>query len=474
MESSAPMVRLSMRLGASIAVAVCTLAVAASGAWAALGEPAQVADINPGPAGSSAFATTAYGRSVVFRAGNPTIGDEPWISDGTVAGTVPLEVAPGPGSSAPGSFTPVGDRLVFLAVGVGGDELWGTDGTAAGTAPVLDINPGPASSNPRSFLSLGDEAVFSADDGSSGTEPWRTDGTAAGTSQIADVNPGAPNGASGFFFPVRLGNHVLFRASEPVAGSELWRSPVAGSGADLVANIALGGGSAPLELTPVGDTLFFIADDGVVGRELWRSDGEPGGDYALVEDFDGAATDSGVTGLTAFKDHVYFAVDGDGNQVELWRSDRTPAGTEIVKDINPVGIPTPQDLTALGGWLYFAANDGTTGRELWRSDGVPGGTTERVADINPGGNGPCSPPHLTQIANLIYFCANDGTFRDRAVADHRRSRVRRTGSPTSTRVLRARRPPRSPFMATLSTFRPLTPRPDPSSGPSTQGVLPPP
>jgi ELWxxDGT repeat protein len=181
---------------------------------------------------------------------------------------------------------------------------------------------------------------------------------------------------------------------------------VAGTGADLVANVRLAGSSTPLELTPVGGTVYFVADDGVVGAELWRSDGQPGGDYQLVDDFDSAATDSGVTGLAAFGNHVYFAVAGDTNGIELWRADES--GAEIVKDINPVGNSSPANLTAIGNWLYFTAVTGA-GRELWRSDGVPGGTTEMVADIDPGGSSMCGFPRFVALAGRVYFCADDGT-----------------------------------------------------------------
>lgn len=397
---------LSVRLGASIAAILASLAFA-TGASAALNEAERLRDLNPGPLGSSPHGGVPFGHQIVFRASNPSVGDEPWVTDGTAAGTMPLEVVPGATGSVPGDFTSLGDVVVFLAIGPGGDELWRTDGTPSGTTRVRDINPGPASSNPRSFIDLGDQAVFRANDGATGVEPWRTDGTAAGTSRVADVNPGPGNGVGGFFFPERLGNHVLFNGIEPVAGSELWRLPVAGSGADLVANIALVGGSQPLQLTPVGDTVFFTADDGIVGRELWRSDGQPGGDYQLVEDFDNAATDSGIGGIRALGDHVFFPVEGDGNGTELWRADES--GAEIVRDINPAGDSNPQNLTAAGNWLYFTANDGTNGRELWRSDGEPAGTTEMVADINPAGSSPCGSPGITPLGDEVFFCASDGS-----------------------------------------------------------------
>ncbi len=104
MERIARFARLSMRLGASMAATLTGLLVAAADAGAVLDQPTRVADVNPGPAGSTISATTVFGRHVIFRGFNPTVGDEPWATDGTAAGTIPLEVAPGPGSSIPGDL----------------------------------------------------------------------------------------------------------------------------------------------------------------------------------------------------------------------------------------------------------------------------------------------------------------------------------------------------------------------------------
>jgi ELWxxDGT repeat protein len=51
---------------------------------------------------------------------------EPWVSDGTVAGTRRLqEIAPGGASSFPTSYTRVGSRVFFVANDtVHGNELW--------------------------------------------------------------------------------------------------------------------------------------------------------------------------------------------------------------------------------------------------------------------------------------------------------------------------------------------------------------
>ena len=104
-----------------------------------------------------------------------------------------------------------------------------------------------------------------------------------------------------------------------------------------------------------------------------------------------------------------FSANDGTNGRELWVTDGTAGGTTLVKDINPGSRnSSPFQLTALGdGKAVFRANDGTNGRELWVTDGTTGGTT-LVKDINPGGNS--SPIGFTALGDgKAVFRANDGT-----------------------------------------------------------------
>ena len=68
---------------------------------------------------------------------DPVVGDEPWISNGTVAGThLLLDIDPETmdNSSSPDEFVNFNGVLAFVADdGVHGQELWKSDGTAGGT-----------------------------------------------------------------------------------------------------------------------------------------------------------------------------------------------------------------------------------------------------------------------------------------------------------------------------------------------------
>src|SRR5262249_46178048 len=77
---------------------------------------------------------------LAFTATDPTHGAEPWLSDGTEAGTFLLmDIYPG-GHSSRSRVTPSRWREGYLyfgaAGGVHGEDLWRTDGTEAGTSLV--------------------------------------------------------------------------------------------------------------------------------------------------------------------------------------------------------------------------------------------------------------------------------------------------------------------------------------------------
>jgi ELWxxDGT repeat protein len=98
----------------------------------------------------------------VFAAGDQTHGIELWISDGTVAGTRllkeinPTEYWGSAANSYPHKFTPIGEGKVVFAAddGVHGTEPWITDGTAAGTVMLVELVPGAGHYGPREFTAV--------------------------------------------------------------------------------------------------------------------------------------------------------------------------------------------------------------------------------------------------------------------------------------------------------------------------------
>jgi ELWxxDGT repeat protein len=419
-------------------------------------------DGTPAPDGSSPAQFTVMGGTLYFTADDGTDGRQLWKTDGTPAGTVMVTNLPAllsaPAGAGPVALTAFGDRLLFDANDADhGPEPWVSDGTAAGTHLLKDVNPGPAASinlmagpSPQSFTVVGTTAFFAADDGTHGTELWKTDGTADGTALVADVNPGSspspfgppgspdvPNSSN----PTDLtaaGGALFFLADDGTHGQELWTSDGTADGTRLVKDTGPGGSPGPLggpyepngshiaSLTAVGNALFFAADDGTHGQELWTSDGTDAG-TRMVKDIDPGTfispdspsvipASSAPALLTAYNGKLYFSADDGVHGREIWTSDGTAAGTQLVKDVNPAGSAPaftgpsdlgPVGLTAAGPTLFFAEDDGTHGTELWATDGTAAGT-RLVKDINTDTRG-SYPTALVRAGGVTFFTADDGT-----------------------------------------------------------------
>lgn len=182
-------------------------------------------DINPGFFGSqpnSGNFTSLGNGLVVFGADNGSAGLEPWVTDGTAAGTrLIADLAAGPGDSlsppVSGSslygFTALGDgRAVFAANDGGGIGVWVTDGSAGGTSMLRRVAAPGASGSPTvyGFASAGPgRVIFTMNDGLTGFEPWITDGTAAGTVLLKDIAPGAPTSSPTYYTPLGVPGALL-------------------------------------------------------------------------------------------------------------------------------------------------------------------------------------------------------------------------------------------------------------------------
>jgi ELWxxDGT repeat protein len=136
-----------------------------------------------------------------------------------------------PSNSLPQQITASAGRVWFFnSTAQAGFEPWVTDGTVAGTLALGDLNPGTAASyvngypNPEhraGFVEGPDGYVyFQATTAAAGTELFRTDGTPAGTSMVADFMPGP---ADSLPMPyLRAGGKLFVAAEDPLYGRE-WR-----------------------------------------------------------------------------------------------------------------------------------------------------------------------------------------------------------------------------------------------------------
>ncbi len=305
-------------------------------------------------AGKVLISTGFLGDRRLLAIAEPSPGTGPaelWTSDGTAQGTRKLLTLPSGGF--PEVFMALGSQTLFFFGG-----LWRTDGTVAGTLPIQDelefasFRPGPFFHGKVFFLARNRQGSI---------DLWGSDGTAGGTGflgqETAFPRPSSPSDAVVFrdaLYFIDWSDQMLWHSDGTAAGTRPFELPLNANG-------------DPLRLSrppvPLGNQLFFVADDGVHGWGLWKTDGTATGTVPVS---DVALAHSSLDSLTAAGGRLYFAA-GDGEHgLELWTSDGTATGTRMVQDILPgPGSSWPQNFAAADGNLFFTANDGEHGRELW-------------------------------------------------------------------------------------------------------------
>lgn len=355
-------------------------------------------DFEPGPGGSSTSPVASTGTFCMFTVINTTTSPDPWISDGTTAGTTQLpmsSVYPGFEMHAPAAWN---DRVVFPATeGTDGFEPWISDGTVAGTERIVDLNPGPgASSSPRSFFPFDDLLLFTAETPGGGREPHVTDGTAAGTMLLAETGPGTLGTTTPNWF--RFGEHVYFInsgfQSEDV---ELWRTDGTPTGTILFADLNPGPESSfPGGFVDLGERLLFSAMQGNT-RRLFVTDGTT---TDLLDTIAGwAGTVLAIDASTAL------VLDGTINSDrQIWVTDGTPAGTTFLGLWPFEGDAIRDAFHLTDDRLLLTLEEPVDGQELWVTGGL-GGTTRQLFDVGPGDS---RPDDLVRIGDTVVFSADNG------------------------------------------------------------------
>ncbi len=170
------------------------------------------------------------GSQLFFRAKFGSSGVEPWINDGTVAGTQLIkQLKGGSGSSNPiyQIANPVTGQVFFQANGGNGNEPWISDGTAAGTRQITDLFPGGGGSGPEFFAFTEGFAYFAAQTtsgspfGQTGRELFATDGN--DVFLVSDINEGTGGSNPGSPKPIVLSDgRIFFTTGNTGFGSNLY------------------------------------------------------------------------------------------------------------------------------------------------------------------------------------------------------------------------------------------------------------
>lgn len=333
---------------------------------------------------------TLLGNRLVFTVDDRTVGREPWVSDGSMAGTrLLVNMAPERtnGSSDPESFLAYDNIALFGASDTDGQRyLWRSDGTAAGTQRVGSAAAPVESPWPNNIrhVRLGTKLLYGGLMAYNQWELWSTDGTAAGTRQVLDLSTTSLpysglwtsdpascgvgfvtlNGKAYYgAWPRRLG--TLYRTDGTEAGTEsLGQFPTASRLFNPTSQVCV--------QAAYKDRVYFTAEDSSLGTwVLWRNDGTNGGNthFRNAAGRDLAAN----TPLLEIDSMLYFYAN-DGVESGLWRSNGDPSGTVLVVPASTVPGNNMGTLIAVGKTIYFTNCPGGPDCQLYRTDGTVPGT----------------------------------------------------------------------------------------------------
>jgi ELWxxDGT repeat protein len=403
------------------------------------GHLAQVADLVGGGDGAAPRGLTPVADRLVFTADTPGAGREPWVSDGTVAGTTRLvDALAGPASSQPDELTAAGDQAyLVLDDGVHGRELWRTDGTPAGTTLVTDLVPGAEGSGPAELTAVAGSVYFSAD-GGDGRELYVA--TGGDVRQVVDTTPGSGDESDPEAL-ARVGRRLVYDAADTLTDPAEPRLTFFATDGSAAGTVAL-----PTDPLWRGYRDSHGGQDhGVLRQEssyVW-TDGTPAGtrtshpgdllgpvslrgsvavgavrvhfsDTQLVRSRPGSETL--VTGRVGRSEVDLFApadalpfdrgwlftarARGEHDRGLWWVGVRGTA-RQVMAASGSVAVP----LLADRGTALLRVHRPQDGDELWRSDGTAAGTT-RIADLA-GGRAGSQAAEPVVVGDRIYFAADD-------------------------------------------------------------------
>lgn len=368
------------------------------------------------------------GDYFVFMGFNASGGSEPWISDGTVAGTKILkDIYPGTTSSMSinQKFLKLGNKIYFdnntngISPGYG-NYIWETDGTEAGT--VLFNTP----TNNVLYRTSSDEQYLILTKPNEWNRFWITNGNSAQTFEMSTIGMTAANGV------VDYNSKVYLAGSSSKNGMELYSLDPSAQSAVLASDISRYESSSPHSYELLNNDLIFIAADRESNSQFYKRNkttqqitrftnftyGSFGqGMYTNFKDSlfkvgnflytknntpnpvsgfyrtDGTSANSAVipTGNTVIYDNSFYVNLNDNtllfsgyNNVlgtELWKIDNNSDTAVLVKDISTESMGsmynTDSKTTVLNGFAYFVAKqDGKLG--IWKSDGTEANTTKTI------------------------------------------------------------------------------------------------
>lgn len=402
------------------------------------------------PLGALYSGTTAVlGRRVLFEACDAPDSCGPWTTDGSAAGTLPLQRSPSPGSLAVGT-----GRAFFTSSDSQGTALWVTNGTLVGTKQVRTVQS-------AAYLTVSGSRAFFLTGGDDYPEDlWTSDGTPRGTRFLRKfIEPNAHQASYTNYLKAVPEGIVLVGVSGGGFSLSLWKSDGTPEGTrELTSFLSLSnlGGLQENQIAAAGNRLFFVVEN-VTGPRLWSTQGSPSTTAPVTGCPGGCPALEPRMPLIAAGRRVLFTAADPAHGTEPWTSDGTGAGTRILRDLCPGacdsnpeafnahagtidfratwngqsrlvrtdGIsalplatvppvatfpgftPQPVDLADVGPLTFFAGLD-VQGSQPWATDGTPAGSRRIVSGARSGGS---DPRDFVTLGDRLLFTASDGVER---------------------------------------------------------------
>jgi trimeric autotransporter adhesin len=375
-------------------------------AYTGSGAPTRISQIAAGALSANPVGLTTINGVTYFTALASGENFELYKTDGATVSLV-KEINTGGSNAdpaAPYDFVDGGNGKVIFSAYTNdfGFEPWVSDGTSAGTLLLKDTNTLPRGDIGSEGASMGGWRYFAATDKDLGREVYRTNGTS--TQLVSDIATGyLSSNPSGF---VTDGTWVYFAAST-INGRKLYRTN--GTSTSIVGHIKANNISDEIGeiVATTSGTVFFTAinpDDSVSLRRV------SGTTLTEVKNF---GVEGGILSLEAVGNNVYAnALDGSTGATntgfEPWQV--TTTGATLLGDLNPgTQSSSPREFVKTdNGDVYFAARGNGTGYELYKSAGGTGTPVQfiRTAEggLGFGANG-SNLTGLKALGNEVVFAA---------------------------------------------------------------------
>jgi len=317
-------------------------------------------------------------------------GRELWTSKGTSATTFILkEIVAGEGSgiissnASSDNYTAssmvFNNRLIINAYSDScGVEPWISDGTIAGTTMLKDINDDYRFGDQEvsNLMVAGDYLFMGAADSTNGAELWRTNGTISGTSLAHNISIAyLPTGFEEF---VEYKNKLFVTASSLIEGNELYTSNGNPGAANsfYVTPSNIFNSSSPRDYAVKEPYLYYIGYDSLINSDnVFRTDGTRAGTAPLNKGLSNSY--SQVTQLRKVGNYLYFCAQVPGKGREPMVSKGSMGDAILLKDLySGTASSNPIYFCGNDSMAFFSATDQAGNFSIYKSKGTENGTSK--------------------------------------------------------------------------------------------------